>query len=71
VDGAVNANLAVTTMYVFRCLVREEIPFASRIARPIRIVASESSIVNARPPAAMAAGNAETSQRTAEVIRAH
>ena len=50
VDGPVNANLAVTTaatMYVFRCLVREEIPFTSGISRPIRIVAPEGSIVNA------------------------
>ncbi|MEO8051869.1 MAG: hydantoinase B/oxoprolinase family protein [Acidobacteriota bacterium] len=71
VDGPVNANLAVTTaatMYVFRCLVREEIPFTSGIARPIRIVAPEGSIVNARPPAAMAAGNVETSQRITDVI---
>ena len=71
VDGPVNANLAVTTaatMYVFRCLVREEIPFTSGISRPIRIVAPEGSIVNARPPAAMAAGNVETSQRITDVI---
>jgi N-methylhydantoinase B/oxoprolinase/acetone carboxylase alpha subunit len=71
VDGPVNANLAVTTaaaMYVFRCLVREEIPFTSGIARPIRIVAPEGSIVKARPPAAMAAGNVETSQRITDVI---
>ena len=71
VDGPVNANLAVTTaavMYVFRCLVTEEIPFTSGISRPIRIVAPEGSIVHARPPAAMAAGNVETSQRITDVI---
>ena len=71
VDGPVNANLAVTTaaaMYVFRCLVPEEIPFTAGILRPIQIVAPESSIVNARPPAAMAAGNVETSQRITDVI---
>jgi N-methylhydantoinase B/oxoprolinase/acetone carboxylase alpha subunit len=71
VDGPVNANLAVTTaatMYVFRCLVPEEIPFTSGILRPIRIVAPEGSIVNAKPPAAMAAGNVETSQRITDVI---
>ena len=55
-------------MYVFRCLVAEEIPFTSGILRPIRIVAPEGSIVNARPPAAMAAGNVETSQRITDVI---
>jgi N-methylhydantoinase B/oxoprolinase/acetone carboxylase alpha subunit len=71
VDGPVNANLAVTTaatMYVFRCLVPEEIPFTAGILRPIAIVAPEGSIVNARPPAAMAAGNVETSQRITDVI---
>ncbi len=71
VDGPVNANLAVTTaatMYVFRCLVAEEIPFTSGISRPIRIVAPEGSIVNAKPPAAMAAGNVETSQRITDVL---
>ena len=55
-------------MYVFRCLVPEEIPFTAGISRPIRIVAPEGSIVNARPPAAMAAGNVETSQRITDVI---
>jgi N-methylhydantoinase B len=71
VDGPVNANLAVTTaatMYVFRCLVPEEIPFTSGIMRPIRIIAPEGSIANAKPPAAMAAGNVETSQRITDVI---
>ena len=71
VDGPVNANLAVTTaatMYVFRCLVPEEIPFTAGISRAIRIIAPEGSIVNARPPAAMAAGNVETSQRITDVI---
>ena len=71
VDGPVNANLAVTTaaaMYVFRCLVPEDIPFTAGILRPVRIVAPEGSIVNARPPAAMAAGNVETSQRITDVI---
>ncbi len=71
VDGPVNANLAVTTaaaMYVFRCLVPEDIPFTAGILRPVRIIAPAGSIVNARPPAAMAAGNVETSQRITDVI---
>jgi N-methylhydantoinase B/oxoprolinase/acetone carboxylase alpha subunit len=71
IDGPVNANLAVTTaaaMYVFRCLISEEVPFTAGILRPIRIVAPLGSIVNARPPAAMAAGNVETSQRITDVM---
>jgi N-methylhydantoinase B len=69
--GPVNANLAVTTsavMYVFRCLVPEEIPFTAGILRPVRILAPEGTIVNALLPAAMAAGNVETSQRITDVV---
>jgi N-methylhydantoinase B len=69
--GPVNANLAVTTsavMYVFRCLVPEEIPFTAGILRPVRIIAPEGTIVNALLPAAMAAGNVETSQRITDVV---
>ena len=71
VQGSVNANYAVTlaaTMYVFRCLIREEVPFTAGILRPIRVIAPEGSVVNAQPPAAMAAGNVETSQRITDVL---
>ena len=66
-----NANYAVTlaaTMYVFRCLVEEDVPFTAGILRPIRVIAPEGTVVNARPPAAMAAGNVETSQRITDVM---
>jgi N-methylhydantoinase B len=69
--GAVNANYAVTlaaVMYVFRCLMNEEVPFTSGILRPIHVIAPEGTVVNARPPAAMAAGNVETSQRVTDVV---
>jgi N-methylhydantoinase B/oxoprolinase/acetone carboxylase alpha subunit len=36
--------------------------------RPIRVIAPEGSVVNALPPAAMAAGNVETSQRITDVL---
>jgi N-methylhydantoinase B/oxoprolinase/acetone carboxylase alpha subunit len=71
VQGSVNANFAVTlaaTMYVFRCLIQDDVPFTAGILRPIRVVAPEGSVVNARPPAAMAAGNVETSQRITDVL---
>jgi N-methylhydantoinase B/oxoprolinase/acetone carboxylase alpha subunit len=70
-EGPVNANLAVTTsavFYVFRCLLDEDVPATGGLLRPLRIVAPEGSIVNARPPAAMAAGNVETSQRITDVL---
>lgn len=69
--GPVNANLAVTlsaVSYVFRCLLGEEAPFTAGLMRPIQVVAPEGSLVHARPPAAMAAGNVETSQRITDVL---
>ncbi|MBZ5632378.1 MAG: hydantoinase B/oxoprolinase family protein [Acidobacteriia bacterium] len=71
VQGSVNANFAVTlaaAMYVFRCLIEEDVPFTAGILRPIRVIAPEGSVVNALPPAAMAAGNVETSQRITDVL---
>jgi N-methylhydantoinase B/oxoprolinase/acetone carboxylase alpha subunit len=71
VQGSVNANFAVTlaaTMYVFRCLIEEDVPFTGGILRPIRVIAPEGTVVNALPPAAMAAGNVETSQRITDVL---
>jgi len=64
--GPVNANYAVAvaaTMYCFRCLVKDEIPFTAGILRAIKVIAPDGTVVSARPPAAMAAGNVETSQR--------
>jgi N-methylhydantoinase B len=66
-----NAVLAVTAsavLYAFRCLVPEEIPLNAGAAAPIRIAAPEGTIVNARPPAAVAAGNVETSQRIVDAL---
>ena len=70
-DGCVNANFAITcsaTLYVFRCLVEEDILYNAGISRAIRVVAPEGSIVNAMRPAAIAGGNVETSQRITDVI---
>ncbi|MEO5925779.1 MAG: hydantoinase B/oxoprolinase family protein [Bryobacteraceae bacterium] len=71
VAGPMNANYAVTlaaTIYVFRCLIREDVPFTSGILRPIRVIAPEGTVVNALAPAPMAAGNVETSQRVTDVL---
>ncbi|PYT31381.1 MAG: hypothetical protein DMG58_12300, partial [Acidobacteria bacterium] len=71
VAGSVNANYAVAlsaTMYVFRCLMAEDVPYNAGLLRPIRVVAPERSVINAGPPAAMAAGNVETSQRITDVL---
>jgi len=71
VQGPMNANYAVTlaaVMYVFRCLIQEDVPFTAGILRPIRLIAPEATVVNALAPAAMAAGNVETSQRVTDAV---
>jgi N-methylhydantoinase B len=70
-QAPVNANYAVAvsaSMYVFRCLIAADVPYTAGLLRPIRVVAPEGSVVNARMPAAMAAGNVETSQRIVDVL---
>ncbi|GAA4411037.1 hydantoinase B/oxoprolinase family protein [Quisquiliibacterium transsilvanicum] len=60
-----NAPLAVTTaavLYVFRTLVDDEIPMNAGCLAPIEIVVPEGSMLNPRAPAAVVAGNVETSQ---------
>jgi N-methylhydantoinase B/oxoprolinase/acetone carboxylase alpha subunit len=71
VEGSVNANYAVTcsaVLYVFRCLVEDDIPFNTGLMRPLHIKAPQGSILNALPPAATAGGNVETSQRIVDVL---
>jgi N-methylhydantoinase B len=69
--GPLNANLAVTrsaVLYVFRALAEEDIPPNEGLARPLRVIVPEGTIVNARFPAAVAGGNVETSQRIVDVL---
>jgi N-methylhydantoinase B len=71
VAGAVNAVEAITysaCFYVFRCLVAEDMPATAGLMRPIRVIAPVGTVVNARPPAAVAGGNVETSQRIVDVL---
>ena len=71
VQGAVNAVEAITysaCFYVFRCLLREDVPATSGLMRPIRVIAPAGTVVNAKPPAAVAGGNVETSQRIVDVL---
>ncbi len=71
VASSMNAVFAITysaTYYVFRCLLPEDAPANAGLMPPITVHAPEGSIVNARPPAAVAAGNVETSQRVVDVL---
>jgi N-methylhydantoinase B len=71
VEGSVNAVEAITysaCLYVFRCLLADDVPATAGLMRPIHVIAPEGTIVNARPPAAVAGGNVETSQRIVDVL---
>ena len=71
VEGSINAVEAITysaCFYVFRCLLADDVPATAGLMRPIRVIAPEGTIVNARPPAAVAGGNVETSQRIVDVL---
>jgi N-methylhydantoinase B len=71
VQGAINAVEAITysaCFYVFRCLLSEDVPATAGLMRPIHVVAPPGTVVNARPPAAVAGGNVETSQRIVDVL---
>jgi N-methylhydantoinase B len=71
VEGAINAVEAITysaCFYVFRCLLREDVPATSGLMRPVRVIAPSGTVVNAKAPAAVAGGNVETSQRIVDVL---
>ncbi|MGD8396414.1 MAG: hydantoinase B/oxoprolinase family protein [Candidatus Eiseniibacteriota bacterium] len=71
VAGPVNAVRAVTesaVCYVFRCLLAEPVPANAGILAPLAIDTPPGSIVDARSPSAVAAGNVETSQRIVDVV---
>jgi N-methylhydantoinase B len=71
VAGSVNAVRAITLsacFYVLRCLLKEDAPATGGILRPLTLSAPAGSIVNALPPAAVAGGNVETSQRIVDVL---
>jgi N-methylhydantoinase B len=71
VAGNINCPLSVAAagvFYVFRCLMPEQTPACAGSFRPITISAPEGCLLNARRPAAVAAGNVETSTRVVDVV---
>jgi N-methylhydantoinase B len=66
--NAVEAIAVSAVYYVFRCLVREDVPATSGLLRAIKVIAPSGRIVNALPPAAVAGGNVETSQRMVDTL---
>jgi N-methylhydantoinase B len=73
VRGSLNAVEAITlsaVSYALRLAVREDILTNAGSLRPITLVAPLGTLVNTRPPAAVAGGNVETSQRIVDVALA-
>ena len=66
-----HAPLAVTkaaVLYVLRCLVDEPIPLNAGCFLPLTLLVPEASLLNPKPPAAVVAGNVETSQAVCNLL---
>ena len=70
-DGNLNCTLAVTRsacFFVVRCLTAPDLPASGGAFVPVTVCAPAGSLVNASAPAAVAAGNVETSNRIVDVV---
>ena len=70
-EGNLNCPLAVArsaSYFVVRCLTDPDVPASGGAYAPVTVDAPEGCLVNARPPAAVAAGNVETSGRIVDVL---
>jgi N-methylhydantoinase B len=70
-DGNLNCPLAVTRSacyFVVRALIDPDLPASGGAFAPVSVRAPEGCLVNARPPAAVAAGNVETSSRIVDTV---
>ena len=71
--GNLNCPMSVTksaVYYAVRVLTDPDIPPSAGAYRPVQVTAPAGTVVNARPPAAVAGGNVETSSRIADVTLA-
>ena len=69
--GNLNCPLAVTrssAYFVVRCLTDPDLPASGGAFAPVTVTAPAGCLVNARAPAAVAAGNVETSSRIVDVL---
>src|SRR5919198_1160298 len=72
-DGNLNCPLAVTLSacyFAVRVLADPDVPPCAGAYRPVEVSAPEGCVLNARPPAAVVAGNVETSSRVADLVLA-
>jgi N-methylhydantoinase B len=71
VAGNINTVASVArsaTYYVLRCLMPDDAPMNHGTFAPVTVIAPSGTVVNARPPAGVAQGNVETSQRITDVL---
>ena len=71
--GNLNCPLSVTRSacwFAVRVLTDPDIPPTAGAYRPVTVIAPEGSLLNARAPAAVVAGNVETSSRVADLVLA-
>ncbi|MDF2765814.1 MAG: 5-oxoprolinase [Rhodospirillales bacterium] len=66
--NAPSAVCRAAVLYVFRTLVDDEIPMNEGCLKPLRIVIPEGSMLRPRYPAAVVAGNVETSQAITDAL---
>ncbi|HEY8554194.1 MAG TPA: hydantoinase B/oxoprolinase family protein, partial [Burkholderiales bacterium] len=59
--NAPSAICMAAVLYVFRTLVDDDIPLNAGCLKPLEVIIPEGSMLNPRPPAAVVAGNVETS----------
>jgi N-methylhydantoinase B len=72
-QGNLNCPLAVTRsacLFALRVLTDPDIPPSAGAHRPLTVRVPEGSVLNARPGAAVAGGNVETSSRVADLVLA-
>ena len=69
--GSINSVRAIAlsaTLYVFKALAGDDVPSNEGILRPIEVITRKGTVVDADFPAAVSAGNVETSQRLVDVL---
>ncbi len=70
-EGNLNCPLPVTRSacyFVVRCLTEPDLPSSGGAYAPVNVTAPPGTLVNAGPPAAVVAGNTETSNRIVDVV---
>jgi N-methylhydantoinase B len=71
VEGNLNCPISVTRAacsYAVRVVCDPDAPPSAGAWRPVEVRAPEGCLLNARPPAAVTAGNVETSSRVADLV---